>query len=522
MNYYGGDLSSAKFIKDASLARKDTPREGQRAPRQAHGRRAGSWGFTQPSACGSYRAVDGAATTTQACEFPYWHMLLWGVEPVYRLMRNHPTLALARYIVTGPILASPWDYTWTDGLEKPRNTRKMDESDPAVRFLKQEILPLRRKVMRDAIRAVDFGWQPFATPWEIRNGLYVPGVTPLLPDSTTVLLDGTKFAGLENQGESGDPVKFNNLESWAPSLDGEAGYPYGRSRYENIRDTAWAGWLNTVMRMREVELKLAGIIPIVSHAPNGYIDDDGNAVNYSDEANTVLQELPQGRGIRLEALFDPREVMDKAPELADKISKLKVIDVDFYDAGSVASSLQGFISTLEYYDKNIFRGMLRGERSGLEAVAAGSRADSEQHSMMGAADSESIDADITESFDEHVVFTTLRLNFGEETARRLHVVSTPLQEWKKQVFLQVITRLVSIPSLAADFAKALDVDAMLGQMSLPQIREFVVTAIEKNPEPPADAELPPKTNGNGKMNGKDHASIDVLAKVLHETTRMVD
>lgn len=503
-----GDLTNYKNIKDANMARGSArPREGERVLRQSRGSVA--WGgYSAPSAVGEYRAMDGAPVTDAM--YPYWYMLLWGTEPVYRLMLQQQTIALARYIVTGPVRASAWDMTWDDSIS---------EGDPAVRWVKDNILPLRRNVIREAVRCVDFGWQPFGIRWDIRDGKYVPEPRPLLPDATVVLQDKNgRFAGVENDGEKGEPVKLNDLESWAPSLDGEAGYAYGRSRLENLRTTAWAPWLNTAMRMREMEAKLSGIIPIVSHAPNGYQDDDGTYVNYADGANTVLQELPQGRGVRLEALFDPREIIEKAPELADKLSKLKVIDVDFYDAGSVSPAVTGIISLLEYWDKQLFRGMLRPERAGLEAVAAGSRADSEQHTETGAADSEAIDADLTQSFDEHVVRTALRLNFGEAKARKIHVISTPLLKWKQQVFREMLGRLASIPEIAVDVWNYLDRPAMFSQLSLPTLKKTLTDVVLEKKQP-TDPEAPKPKNTNGQ-NGKQseaeaRAQVEHLAELLH-------
>jgi hypothetical protein len=293
------------------------------------------------------------------------------------------------------------------------------------------------------------------------------------------------------------------MESWAPALDSEAGYAYGRSRLENIRTTAWAPWLNTVLRMRELEGKISGIIPIVTHPPDGYVDDDGTAVDYATEANTILQELPQGRGVRISTAL-PVSTLLENPEFAAELAKLKLFDVQFLEAGSVSPAVIGFISLLEYWDKQLFRGMLRPERAGLESVKAGSRADSETHTETGAADSEAIDADLTDSFDEHVVRTALRLNFGEDKARRIHVISTPLQQWKKQIFRELITRLVSIPDLAISIAKALDMDAMLSQLSLPAKKDFVFEAMEKE-KPPEDSGL--NSNGTGKVKEQDAEKI---------------
>jgi hypothetical protein len=494
-----GDLTGANLVKTANPAgARIKPRIGVSAGRQFPG-----IGLRQPSACG---VIDERGGVLEDAKFPYWRMLLWGCEPVYRMMARQQTLALARYIVTGPIRASIWDYTHDDSIDK---------GDPAIRWLKDNILSLRRKVMREALRAVDYGWQPFAIPWTIRDGMYCPDVRPLLPEATTVMQDQSgAFAGLENAGEFGKATQFNDLESWAPTLGGEAGYAYGSSRFENVRTTAWAPWLNTVMRVRELEAKLSGIVPIVSHPPGGYKDDDNNSVEYATEADTILNELPHGRGVRIETALDVAQLLEY-PEFAAKLAELKLFDVQFLDAGSVSPALVGFISLLEYWDKQLFRGMLRGERAGLEAVAAGSRADSEQHTETGAADSESIDADLTESFDEGPFRTALRLNFGDDKARRIHIISTPLQTWKKQIFREMLTRLVSIPDIAVDVSRSLDMDAMFSQMSMPQIRDFVVSAVTNPPNTaPADSGLKEPPPSDGKS---DEAKAELLATRLHQT-----
>jgi hypothetical protein len=490
-----GDLTTYKGLITAPAARESArPREGGRVRRQSHGSIAWS-GPAVSSATGQYRPIDGAPVLSEAA-YPYWFMLLWGHEPVYRLMLQQQTLALARYIVTGPVRASAWDMTWDDDVK---------ETDAPVQWVKDNILPLRRKVIRDAVRCVDFGWQPFAVQWEIRDGKYVPDVRPLLPDATQVLQDERgNFAGVENQGEKGPAVRLNNLESWAPSLDGEAGYAYGRSRLENVRTTAWAPWLETYIRTKELTEKISGILPIVTHAPNGYEDDDGNYVNYATGANTLLEELPRNRGVRIESLVDPRELLDKDPEVVKIMSSLKAIDVDFYDAGSSSPAVIGFISLLEYWDKQLFRGMLRPERAGLEAVAAGSRADSEQHTETGAADSEAIDADLTESFDEHIVKTALRLNFGEEAARKIHVISTPLLKWKQQVYRELLGRFASVPDIAVSMTKSLDMDSVFAQLSLPQVKKYVFEAAVK-PAPTTDPEAPKPKKGTDGAARQDEA-----------------
>ncbi len=445
---------------DARVAPKNgTPRTGDRVRRQQGARVASAGGFAP--VCGSYSTETGA--TLANIGFPYWHMMLWGTESVYRLIASDATVALARSIVLEPVVASTWDMTWSDDLS---------DTHAAIQWTKDVILPMRRAVMQEAIHCFDFGYQPFSVSWEIVDGRYIPMCKPLLPEATTILEDKYgNFAGVKNRGDNGDEVKLSNLESWVPSLDGEAGYKYGRSRYENIRTTAWANWLETLVRMNTLQDKLSGIIPIVRHSPDGYTDDNGNVVNYATEANTLLSSITQMQGVRIEGSLAIADILKDHPEIADKLVDLSPIDVDFYDAGNVSQALPGFVQKLEYLDKLKFRGLLRPERSGLEAVSAGSRADSEQHTATGTPDSESIDAKLTASYDAGPYRTAIRLNFGEDVARRIRVISGPLQERKQATAWKFLDRAMSSdPDVATAMALTADIDAMLTQTNVPSLK----------------------------------------------------
>lgn len=450
-----------------------------------------AWGPSAGTAVGCWPSHYCPTTTERdgTCEYPYWQMLCWGAPPVYRLMRNHPTIALARSTVVGPVIGSAWDLDWDD-----------DANERAIEWVTNEILPLRRSVMRDAVRTVDYGYQPFAIPWEMKDGMMVPRVRALLPDITTILEDKHgDFAGVRNGSQT-----FNNLESWVPALDGEAGYKYGRSRYENIRDTGWAGWLDTMVRAKNLESKLSGIIPIVMHPPGGSEDEDGNQVRFRDSAVTALRELYNGVGVALETIpFLPEDIMDEP-----KLANMPLFKVDFLDAGSVSPAMIGFIAKLEYWDKLLFRGLLRGERTGLEAVSAGSRADSEQHTDTGTADSEEVDAELTSQF-QAVVNTALRLNFpGQEGKIRLK--AAPLLKRKLQVFRELMSRLVSVPELAVEVARSLDMDAIFAQMSLPQLRKFTVeAAMESMNNDPVNS-----TKGDPKREQKTREGAEKVADIL--------
>jgi hypothetical protein len=480
------------------------PRLGRTSRRQSKRSAISSiGGLDRNLAVGSFDLNSPTINASTQCDYPYWHMMLWGHEPVYRIIRAIPTAALARYIVLGPIRASLFNY----------KAPTRDDNAPPTKWLKDVILPLRRKWF-EALRAYDYGWQPFVTPWRIEDGVYKPDLRPVLPDTTTVYqsVDG-EFAGIRNQGADGEPRDFNNLESWAPTLDAEAGYAYGRSRYENIRETAVPEWFEVITRLKRLRAKVSDIIPMISHPPGTYHDDDtGEDINFAEAADSMLANLPLGVGVRTETALTVEQLLGN-PEFAAKLAELDLFRIKLLDAGTSTQGIAGLIQNLEYLDKLIFRGSLRPERAGLEAVQAGSRADSEQHTETGAGDSEDIDGELTSSFNEVVVKPGLRMNFGDAAAEAYGVISSPLLKWKQQVFRELLTRLVSIPELAHDVAGALDMDDMIDQMNLPRLKAFVLSALQEK-----KAELPAGKNGKPPTD----KAISTMAQQLAEALKVGD
>jgi hypothetical protein len=462
-------------------------------------------GIDQNLAVGSFDLNSPSLETTSGCAFPYWHMAFYGSEPYYRIIRQIPTVALIRYIVLGPIRASLFNY----------KAPTRDDNSPPTKWLKDAILPLRRKWL-ECLRSWDYGWQPMVTPWTIKDGLYVPDLRPVLPDNTAVLQNEFgEFAGIENTGVDGKTRTFNNLESWAPTLDAEAGYAYGASRLENIRWTAVPEWLETIVRLKRLRGKVSDIIPMISHPPGSYVDEDtGERIDFAEEAENILNSLPLGVGVRTETALTVGQLLGN-PEFAAKLAELDLFRIKLLDAGSSAQSITGMVQNLEYIDKLFARGLLRPERSALEAVAAGSRADSEQHTETGAGDSEDIDGELTASFNEVVVKTGLRLNFGDKAAEQYAVISSTLLKWKQQVFREILTRLVSIPEIAHSVAATLDMDDMIDQMNLPRLQAFVLEALQEKKE-----ELPPGKDGKPPTDAQTKQLAEAFSAFLKSNVQV--
>src|SRR5690348_15884929 len=103
-------------------------------------------------------------------------------------------LRLARATATAPVIASGWTYEADDGAPSdvlPMVQKCFERHRPAF--------------ISDAIRCVDYGWQPFEVVWDVQGGYWTIGrLKPLLVDLTTILTDPHgNITGLRNSGMGG-------------------------------------------------------------------------------------------------------------------------------------------------------------------------------------------------------------------------------------------------------------------------------------------------------------------------------
>ncbi len=103
-----------------------------------------------------------------------------GTYQTYRQISAHPTNALVRGIVAGPIVANSWRF----------KKCRQDVPDEWLEFAQQVLSPLRQSMVRDALRALEFGWVGFEKIWQIQNGRRIlMRLKPLLWDCTEILVD---------------------------------------------------------------------------------------------------------------------------------------------------------------------------------------------------------------------------------------------------------------------------------------------------------------------------------------------
>jgi hypothetical protein len=374
-----------------------------------------------------------------------------GTYQTYRQISAHPTNALVRGMVGSPIVANTWHW----------KKCRADVPDEWVELVQQVLWPLRQGIIRDCLKALEYGWAGFEKIWRIQNGRRVLArLKPLLWDCTDILVDEHgNVAGLLNRPEGEEPVLLTAGKFFLFSYDGEAGNPYGRSRHENIRE-AWSESEQIRQRLAQYMRKVAGIV-VQLHYPEGTSRDAAGAERPNQWlGQQVLDAVSAGRSVMFPNGFasasDPRLAYELAGKSPWQLSTLQAGGTDH---------APGMKLVLEYYDALIFRGWLRPERTGLES-RYGSKADAKTHTDTATLDSELVDREIADAVTRGIVDELLVLNFGQRARGAVAIEPAPIETDGLEVLRGVLTALIARD--AGRTAGKIDVGALLEELSVPR------------------------------------------------------
>ena len=374
-----------------------------------------------------------------------------GTFDVYRRISAHPTVALVMRMVTAPIVANTWDWAARPGTPAKQ-----------VAAVRDCCGPLRAAAVADGLSALAFGFAAFEKVWATdgRGRVVVDRLKLLSPDHTTVLVDdGGNVRGLRNQLPGQPPRDLLGSKAFLFTYDGGCGNPYGRSRHENVRAT-WGQALQTAERLAQYQKKVAGVIAQL-HYPEGTSRDAAGVERGNDQvAQQILEAVSMGRSVRFPNLFASVDDPASAAELAGKSQWV----LSQFDTGGSDHSA-GLLATLGYYDKLLFRGWLRPERTGLEAEH-GTRADAEQHADSSILDAELVDAAFAEAFNRQVVDEVLAVNFGPDARGAVWADPAPIADAKQQSAQAVLAALLANAATATAVAGRIDVDALLADLDV--------------------------------------------------------
>jgi hypothetical protein len=493
------------------------PELGQQTEKQPSG-----WGGrAYRCGIGPLTGVAGTATATTGAvgAWPYWSSLLWGSYGTYRAMMNHATIAFTVSQVLGPLLGSDW-------------VVDADEDAPkdAVEWVKENVIAHRSQVIVHALRSVILGNAPFEVVWAREASRFViDEFVPLLPDITQVLRADNgngPINGLQNGEAKLAPAEFLYVLNDSDVMGAEPGDDYGRSRLENIRDTAWPGWIDSALRLAELEDRVSGVVPygiVPPGSPPGAAISTvtGAPKSYAELLAEALPDLvnPRSKGIVAET---PAAAVDYAIDSNPGAAKMLTTEIKTLDFGNRGASQGQLLEKLKYWDNMIGRGLYRGERT-LFATQGGTKADAGEHDKNAEPDQEAIDNMIARQINCQPCRVGLVLNYGEKILKKVRGIKpAPLVDKERVAARDTIDKLLASPQIGPEILPYLDGDKMFEQAGVAHVgswADFIakMSAKREAAQPPApNGNAQPGVNGNGKTPDRMKQLGNRLAKRLQQ------
>ena len=421
--------------------------------------------------------LNGLMGNTIAAAHPKIDGLLDSPPPsydTYRLMRCNPTIAIARAALFAPVKASAWSFEADDGTP-----------DDRVKFIQDQLEPLRMQVLADALRSVEYGWQPFERVYAYEAGrVGYQRIKSLLPDYSEPIIDKDtgQLLGVRNCG-----VDLTLAQGAIVTYDAEGDDPYGRSIYENLREFAWWPWQDASKKLAQYMTKGAGVIPMVHYPMGTAKDQEGQTAANSEGAALLLRSLANGAGVTI-----PNQI---SPGLEDllrgnaNVDQLAAWRISFLETRSGVGN--EIIEAMRHYEKLMVRGMLQPERSILEGQS-GTRADAGSHADLALTMATEMLNWITARISALFVDPLLVVNFGLAARGTVYITPAPIRdddrEFLKNLMMAVLTANPDLLMAVADF------DAMLDTVGVPKSAEVVDVATATGQ---ATTTMPAPPNGQG-------------------------
>ena len=377
-----------------------------------------------------------------------------GTYAIYRKMRGHPTVALARMAATAPVRTANLSYESDEGTP-----------DERVDFIRGQIDQLWPMLAKEMLYALDYGFSSFEKVFESttidgQQRWVYRKLKSLRPEKTKILVDRDTgaFAGLK-QGR----IELGPEKAFLFTYDGEAGNPYGRSRHENIRETAWHPWMQTLTKLGQYTTKVSGVIPMIEY-PEGESRDSTGAVKSNFElAQAVLAGLGTGKGVAM-----PNILAKHADDLARAgidVSQLKAWHIDFLETKGQHG--EGLTGMLEYYDKLMLRGWLVPERAATEGTH-GTKAEAGEHRQLSLVAVDLLLDDMLRHVNWYLIDPLLSYNFGPEAVGTVRAATSGLTEAERGLYRRIIEKVLTNPTTMDVLLAFVDLEALLDQTGIPR------------------------------------------------------
>lgn len=386
-----------------------------------------------------------------------------GTFKVYRDICKYPTVAIGLQKIVGPIADAP--ASWE---------KREDAPDDWVEFISGMFDPMMSQVLETGMLAVRYGFSPFEKVWVEKNGKFViDQLKPLLVDATEYLYDEKgRLKGLRNKPSNGDAVDLLWNKCFAFSLAGEAGNPYGTSRLENIRKR-WAEVEQIIERFARYLAKVAAVIGQI-HYPDGQsLDASGSQRPNQWIAAQIAADAAAGRWLcipnKFASFLSSGEVSGAVLEKALAAAGKSEWVVSFLDPGGTDFA-PGYTAALEYYDKQLLRGLYIPERSVIEGQH-GTKADAGTHDEMTVLDAGGLYRKFVREFNASVVNDALVYNYGEAARGGVYAEAPPLSDENGETRLSTLKALLAStdPAIARATARKIDLVSLLEDEEIPVV-----------------------------------------------------
>lgn len=427
----------------------------------------------------------GAQAVSSVAAIDVTHSELASSRPVtwsvYRSIRKHPTIALARAMITAPVVASEWTIE-----------TKEDAPSDAKQFIEDQLFSVRQILVRQAMEGmIDYGFHAWEKVWATVKGRNVISkFKALYVDDTKILVDPKTgvFNGLRNRDRNtGQEITLE--------------LPYSLTVADRIEGTNWYGeaLLETPRRMfnawndasdgaQRYDQKLAGSHWVVRY-PVGKTPRTagGTPVDNSTLAQEILEGLMASGGVII-----PNTIQSAVTNLQSASKDHYAWQVEM--VADQTARQPSFVERLNYLDKLLVRGMLAPERSIIEGQF-GTKAEAVTHTESSILVRELEHQNITRIVNWHVVDQLLALNYGEETRGSVYLCAVPLQDTKTAWLRQVWMEFVKNPTSFAEAMGQVDTNAVMDALGLPKNVDTAENSLLDNVQPPAAMD---RTNPNAK------------------------
>ncbi len=423
-------------------------------------------------ALGKQTAAQGKASTFGGGRFELPGFgSIQGTIRTYKLMRQNPTVALARMAATAPIRAA--DYAFVG----------KDATDEQVKLLESMLAPQLPALIRNALLALDYGNKSFEKQYEFREfktesgrtrpTLWLRRLNPLSIEATKIIVNpkGT-FLGLRNKD-----TNLASANSFVYTHDGEDCDLHGRPRHENIRLNAWKPWVDTLRRLGQYVTKASGVIPIVRYVPGEVRDIGGAKQEAHDMARQLIRQLGSGEGVIHPVVFAPW-AEDLMQEGKFNLSDLLAWKIEFLEVKPGHGT--EFIEMLKHYEALMLRGWLVPERAAVEGTE-GTKAEAGVHGDLMTLVAEDVLSELLSQINDFIVDPILALNFGPDARGSVVIEAAPLVD-KRALLVREIVKAVLINPANIDILLAtVDLSAMVDQQGIPEASSSKIIVPQNRP-----------------------------------------